>query len=495
MIPRCLALFLPIVLAAGCLVGPTYRRPATEVPAAYREQPPAATAGGVVWKAARPADAARRTPWWRVFDDAELDALMDKVVVSNQTLALAEAQYRAARAAVLGVRASLFPTVGVAGSATPSGGISTRSPGPGQAAPEITTYEIAASLGWEIDLFGRIRRSVEASVAGAMASAADLENVRLALQAEAAVDYFLLRGQDAAIQLLEKTAAGYQAELDLTENRYKQGVASGIDVSQARAQLASTRAQVADLKIARAQLEHALAVLAGRAPQGLAIAAVEFKATPPEIPAGVPSELLERRPDVAASERRLAAANAQIGVAVAGYFPTLSLNGLGGYESSALSSLFTLPERIWSLGASLAESIFAGGKRKAAYEQARAAYDGTVAQYKEAVLEAMEQVEDNLAALRLLDEESRLQAVAVTESERTLSLAKNRYLNGISSYLEVVTAQNTALSNERVAVGLLTRQLTTSVNLIKALGGGWRSSDLAAPDASPAGPAPAAARK
>jgi len=413
--------------------------------------------------------------------------LLEKVNVSNQTVALAEAQYRSARAAVVGIRSALFPTVGVGAQAAPSSGLSTRSPGPGQAAPSAASYEIAIDLGWEIDLFGRIRRGVEAGVAGALATAADLESVRLAMQAEAAADYFLLRGQDAAIQLLQKTATGYQSELGLTENRYRQGVASGIDVSQAKTQLESTLAQVADLQITRAQLDHALAVLSGRAPQEFTVAAGELGAALPEIPAGLPSELLERRPDIAAAERRVAAANAQIGVAAAGFFPTLSLTGLAGYESSALAGLFTLPNRIWSLGASLADTIFGAGKHRSAYEQARAAYDGSVAQYRETVLEAMEQVEDNLAALRLLGEEARHQAVAVTEAERTVTLAKNRYLNGISSYFEVVTAQNTALSNERVAVGLLARQLTASVNLIKALGGGWRSSDLMAPGASTAG--------
>ncbi len=486
MIPRRSALFLPILCAAGCLVGPAYRRPSAPVPPAYQEPSPAGAAGAVTWKAAQPADAARRAPWWEVFRDSDLNALLEKVNVSNQTVALAEAQYRSARAAVVGIRSELFPTVGVVGQAAPSSGLTTRSPGPGQAAPSAASYEIAVDLGWEIDLFGRIRRGVEAGVAGALATAADLESVRLAMQAEAAVDYFLLRGQDAAIQLLQKTAAGYQSELGLTENRYRQGVASGIDVSQAKTQLESTLAQVADLEITRAQLDHALAVLSGRAPQEFTVAAGDLGAALPEIPAGLPSELLERRPDIAAAERRVAAANAQIGVAVAGFFPTLNLTGLAGYESSALAGLFTLPNRIWSLGASLADTIFGAGKHRAAYEQARAAYDGSVAQYRETVLEAMEQVEDNLAALRLLGEEARHQAVAVTEAERTVTLAKNRYLNGISSYFEVVTAQNTALSNERVAVGLLARQLTASVNLIKALGGGWRSSDQAASAASPA---------
>jgi NodT family efflux transporter outer membrane factor (OMF) lipoprotein len=406
---------------------------------------------------------------------------MDKVNVSNQTLALAEAQYRFARAAVMGARSSLFPSVGVSGSATRSSGLSTMSPGAGKAAPAVMGYEVAVDLGWEVDLFGRIRRGVQAAAATAQASAADLEDVRLTIQAEAAVDYFLLRGVDAEIELLKRTVEGYRTQYELTQNRFRQGVASGIDVAQARTQLASVEAEAADLRITRAQLEHALAVLAGRAPQEFGLEAAPAAATPPAVPVVLPSDLLERRPDIAAAERRVAAANAQVGVAVAGFFPTLSLSGLGGYEQSALAGLFSLPARVWSLGASLAETVFNGGKRRSTYVQAKAAYDGTVADYRQTVLTALEQVEDNLAALRLLAEEVRFEAEAVSEAERTLALAKNRYLNGVTSYLEVVTAQNTALANELQAVGLLTRQMTASVNLIKALGGGWRVSDLAAP--------------
>jgi len=483
MIPRRLVLILPVLFAGACMVGPAYRRPAAPVPQGYKEMPKEATAAGLTWKGARPADEARRAAWWETFGDPELDALEQRVNVSNQTIAFAEAQVRAARAAVAGVRSSLFPSLGIGASATRSSGLTTASPGPGQAAPAAMSYEVAADLGWEIDLFGRVRRGVQAGVASAQASAADLESVRLTIQAEAAVDYFLLRGVDAEIELLRRTVEGYRTQYELTQNRFRQGVASGIDVAQAKTQLASTEAQVTDLGITRAQLEHALAVLAGTPPLEFALAAAPT-GTPPVVPVGLPSELLERRPDIAAAERRVAAANAQIGVAVAGFFPTLSLTGVGGYEKSALAGLFSLPARLWSLGASLAETVFDAGKLRSAYLQVRAAYDGTVADYRQTVLTALEQVEDNLAALRLLAEEARFQAEAVAEAERTLRLANNRYMNGVTSYLEVVTAQNTALANELQAVGLLTRQLTASVNLIKALGGGWRVSDLLAP-ASP----------
>jgi NodT family efflux transporter outer membrane factor (OMF) lipoprotein len=483
---------MPILFVEACLVGPTYRKPSAPVPQGYKEMPKEGTATAVTWKAAQPGDAARRAKWWEIFHDQALNELEEQVNVSNQTIALAEAQYRGARALVAGVRSSLFPAVGVGASVTRSSGLTTTSAGAGQAPVAVTAYEVPVDLGWELDLFGRIRRSVQAAIAGVQASAADLESVRLAMQAEAAVDYFLLHGVDAEIQLLQKTVAGYQTEYGLTENRYRQGVASGIDVAQAKTQLESTRAQATDLEITRAQLEHALAVLAGKPPQEFSAAAAPLGAAPPEIPVGLPSELLERRPDIAAAERHVAAANAQIGIAVAGYFPTLNLTGLAGYYGSPLASLFSLPNRIWSLGASLAETIFDAGKRRSTYRQAWAAYDATVAEYRETVLTALQQVEDNLAALRMLAQEAQYQAVAVAAAERTLSLAKNRYMNGVTSYLEVVSAQNTALANERLAVELLTRQSTASVNLIKALGGGWRSSDPAglAPPPS-AAPTPA----
>ena len=422
MSPRRIAVALPVLLAGACMVGPNYHRPPAPVPEAFKEMPKEGTSTAVSWKTAQPGEAAQRTKWWETFGDPDLNALEERVNVSNQTIAQAEAQYRAARALVAGVRSSLFPSLGVSPSAARSSGIVTSAkPASGQAAPAVTTYEVPVEAGWELDLFGQVRRSLQAQVASAVASAADLESVRLAMRAEAAADYFLLRGTDAEIQLLQKTVAGYQAELNLTENRFRQGVASGIDVAQARTQLESTRVQATDLQITRAQLEHSLAVLAGQPPAGFSMSAAPIGVAPPVIPVAVPSELLERRPDVAAAERRMAAANAQIGVAVAAYYPSVSLSGLVGYEGSAIAGLFSLPNRIWSLGASLAETIFDAGKRHAAYRQAQASYDGTVAAYRQTVLAALQDVEDNLVALRVLAEEVHYQTVAVVEAERALS--------------------------------------------------------------------------
>jgi NodT family efflux transporter outer membrane factor (OMF) lipoprotein len=455
------------------------------MPAAYKELAEKQAALGLTWKAAQPNDAAGRGKWWTLLGDPGLDDLEEMVAVSNQTIAMAEAQYRGARALVGGVRSSLFPSIGIGVSAGRSSGVTTRSPGAGQAAPAVDSFEVPVTMSWTLDIFGRIRRSVQAGLANAQASAADLEGVRLAMQAEAAMDYLALRGLDAEIDLLNRTAAGYQTALGLTENRFKQGVVSGVDVAQAKTQLDATRAQATDLSLSRAKIEHALAVLVGKPPAEFTLPPAPLRIVAPDIPAGLPSELLERRPDIAAAERRMAAANAQIGVAVAGYFPSLGLSGTAGYLDSKLAGLFSLPNRLWSLGASLFETLFNGGQRRALKEQAVAAYDAAVADYRETVLTAFAQVEDNLAALRILAEEARYQNDAVTEAELALKLANNRYGNGVTSYLEVVTAQSTALTNERLAVELLTRRLTAGVALIEALGGGWHASGPAPRDAGP----------
>ena len=476
---RYAAMFLSALFTAGCLVGPSYRRPSAPVPPAFKELMEKQAAAGVAWKTAQPNDAAGRGKWWIILGDPELNALEEEVTVSNQTIAMAEAQYRGARALVGNVRSSLFPSIGVGVSVARSSGVTTRSPGSGQAAPAVNSFEMPVDMSWQLDLFGRIRRSVQAGLANAQASAADLEGVRLALHAELALDYLMLRGLDAEIELLNRTAAGYQTALNLTENRFKQGVVSGVDVAQAKTQLDATRAQATDLGLSRAKIEHGMAVLVGKPPAEFSVPPASIHIAPPEIPVGLPSELLERRPDIAAAERRMAAANAQIGVAVAGYFPDVSLSGLAGYQGSKLSGLFSLPNRLWSLGASLFETLFNGGQRRALKQQAVAAYDAAVAEYRETVLTAFEQVEDNLAAVRILAEEARYQNDAVAEAELALKLANNRYGNGVTSYLEVVTAQSTALTNERLAVELLTRQLTAGVGLIETLGGGWNDSALA----------------
>ena len=470
---RCVAVVLAATTAA-CAVGPNYKKPAVPAPAAFKEQPVPGE-----WKQAEPKDTAARGKWWEVFGDPLLNELEEQVSVSNQTLAQAEAQYRGARAAARGARAALFPAL-TAGASVNRGISSSNRPltPPGTGSPTVNDFVAPADLTYEIDVWGRIRRSVEANVASAQASAADLESARLLLHAELAVDYFLLRGQDAEKQLLDTTAGAYEKALDLTVNRYNQGVVSGVDVAQARTQLYSTRAQAVDLSILRAQLEHAIAILVGKPPSELAIPPAPDPGKVPFIPGAVPSELLERRPDIAAAERRVASANAQVGVATAAFFPTLMLAVTGGFEAASVSKWFNWPSRFWSLGASVLGTIFDGGKRKAATEQAVANFDAAVALYRQAVLNAFLEVEDNAAALRLLAEEAALQADAVTAAEKALTLARDRYQGGITTYLEVVTAQNTALINERVSVEIATRRMTAAVNLVKALGGGWRATDL-----------------
>lgn len=470
--PRALAVGLAL-LSAGCALGPKYKRPAAPVPPAYKEQLATETTAES-WKAAEPQDAAHRGRWWEVFGDPELSALEDDVDLANQNIAQAEAAFRGARAAVRGARAELFPTVTASPSVTRShGSANSVAASSNASAATITSYQLPIDLSYEADVWGRIRRDVEGSVASAQASAADLETVRLTMQAELAVDYFQLRGLDAQIHLLEQTVAAYEKALQLTINRHGQGVASGVDVAQAETQLYTTRAQAIDLAVGRAQLEHAIAILAGKPPGDFALAPSLAAYQPPPAPVGLPSELLERRPDIAASERRMAAANAQIGVAKAAFFPRLLLSATGGYESTKLTSLFALASRYWAIGPSLAATLFDGGQRRATREAAQAAYDGAVAGYRQTVLSAFQDVEDNLAALNILASESTQQTAAVGAAERSLALSMNRYQAGITTYLEVITAQSAALTNEIAAVNTLTRRMTASVNLIKALGGGW----------------------
>jgi NodT family efflux transporter outer membrane factor (OMF) lipoprotein len=479
---RLAAVGLLAALAAACMVGPNYRRPPASAPAAFKEAPPAG------WKAAQPRDATARGKWWEVFGDPQLNALEEQVAVSNQSIAQAAAQYRAARAAAWGARAGLFPTVTAGASATRARGSSRTSAAAPSGATAPTTpaatsstsslYQVPVDFSYELDVWGRVRRLIESNVSTAQASAADLETIRLSLQAELATDYFTLRGLDAQKQLLDSTATAYQKALELTTNRYNQGVASGVDVAQAQTQLETTRAQSIDTEVQRDQLEHAIAVLTGRAPAELTLALAPIGVLPPEVPLTLPSELLERRPDVAAAERRAAAANAQIGVQQAAYYPTISLTAAAGFESSTLAKLFSWPSRFWSLGASAVETLFNGGARQAAVAQAEATYDATVAAYRQQVLTAFQEVEDSLSTLRVLEAESAQQAAAVAAAERSLKLANNRYQGGITTYLEVITAQSAALANERTAFDIQTRRMTAAVSLVKALGGGWTTAEL-----------------
>lgn len=468
---------------AACALGPDYKRPEVTVPAAFKERPAETPVPGE-WKTAQPQDDASRGRWWEVFGDPLLNDLEERVNVSNQTIAQTEARFRGARAAARGSRSALFPALTAGASAGRSLSSSNRSSSaPGAQAPTVNDFQVPLDLTYELDVWGRIRRSVEANTASAQASAADLENVRLLLRAELATDYFQLRGLDAQRALLDSAAAAYDKALELTVNRYNQGVVSGVDVAQAQTQLYATRAQAVDLAVLRAQLEHAIAILLGRPPSEFAIAPSPDAGTPPPVPVALPSELLERRPDIATSERLVASANAQVGVAAAAFFPTLVLAASGGFEAASIAKWFNWPSRFWSIGAALLGTVFDGGKRKAASAQAVANYEAAVAGYRQDVLNAFLEVEDNLAALRLLGQEAALQADAVKASERALTLAHNRYQGGITTYLEVVVAQSQALTNERVAVEIATRRMTATVNLIKALGGGWRASELPAPEA------------
>ncbi len=465
-----------LLLLAGCSVGPNYSKPSAPAPSQYKEKGPPPAANPGEWKPAEPREGEPRGKWWETFADPNLNALEEQISISNQNVAQAEGNYRAARAVARGARADFFPQVSGGGSVTRSHSASGST---AQGLPATATaYEVSGQFSWEIDIWGKVRRNVEANVAAAQASEADLENARLSFQAELASDYFSLRGVDAEKQLLDTTALAYEKALKLTTDRYNQGVVSAVDVAQAQTQLSTTRALAIDFALTRAQLEHAIAILVGKPPADLSLPVLPLTEAPPDIPVDIPSVLLERRPDVASAERQAAAANARIGVAVAAYFPTLGLSGAGGWGSSTLSKLFSVPNRFWSLGASLLETIFDGGKRRAAKEQAEALFDAAVATYRETVLESFQQVEDDLAALRILSDESVEQAQAVTAAEKSLSLAQTRYQGGITSYLEVITAQSIALANESTAVGLRVRRMTSAVDLVKAVGGGWRESDL-----------------
>ena len=458
-----------LVIFTACAVGPDYVRPKAEAPASYKE--------AAVWKVAQPQEAVVRGAWWKIFQDPQLDALEEQVNISNQNVAAAEAQYRQARALVQAARAGYFPTAAIGAAATRS----LRSSNAGNAlgtTNQVSDLLLMGTASWEPDIWGKVRRSVEASQAGAQASAADLEAIRLSTQATLAQNYFQLCTLDAQKKLLDATVAAYQKTVELTNRRYVSGVSSRADVLLAETQLKTTQAQAIDLGVLRAQLEHAIALLVGKPPSGLSIPATPLAATPVAVPFGIPSELLERRPDIAAAERRLAAANAQIGVAEAAYFPNIVLNATGGFESSHLSDWLSWPSRLWSVGLSLTETVFDAGLRSALTDQARAAYDATVASYRQTVLGGFQEVEDNLAALRILEEESRIQGEAVSAARRSVELSMNQYRAGTVSYLEVVIVQAILLANERIAIDILGRRMAASVLLIKAIGGGWSSAEL-----------------
>jgi NodT family efflux transporter outer membrane factor (OMF) lipoprotein len=459
------------LLVSGCVVGPDYSRPTAPVPSGFKEMEG--------WKQAEPRDQEIKGSWWEIYSDPVLGDLIEQVSVSNQTLAQSEAQYRQARALVAQARAAYFPVLNASGSITRSRGSGSSSANTVTLARTSTQYQVGLDASWELDLWGRVRRSVEANVANEQASAADVEAARLSLQAQLAQNYFLLRSVDAQQQIFRDSVRAFTESLKLTQNRYNAGVAARSDVVQAQTQLKTTEAQALDLDVQRAQLEHAIAVLTGKPPADFALARAPLDTAPPSIPIGLPSELLERRPDIAGAERRMASANAQIGVAKAAYFPTLSLTADGGYRSTSVSNLLGTPARFWSLGADLAQVLFDAGLRRARTEQAVALYDQTVASYRQTVLQGFQEVEDNLAALRILEQEAVVQDEAVALARQSLQLTLNQYKSGIVSYLNVLTAQTTLLAAERTAVDLRNRRLAASIGLIRALGGGWHASTLA----------------
>ena len=449
-----LGCFVSILILTGCEVGPHYARPSAPAPPAYKELP-------AEWTTAQPSDAIARGQWWEIFQDPKLNELEERINVSNQNLKAAEAQYIQARALVRQNRADYFPTI-TAGLLATRDHQSQNRPLFSQATNTYTDIALPVSASYEADIWGRVRRTVEASRSEAQASAADLEGVRLSLHAELASDYFQLCELDAEEQLLSSTVSAYEQALDLTQNRFKGGVASGVDVAQAQTQLETTRAQEIDIGVQRAQFEHAIAVLVGQPASTFTIASSPLSTLPPTIPAGLPSELLERRPDVAAG------ANANIGVAKAAYFPNVSLTTSGGFESNTITNLLSGPSGFLMAGASAVVTAFDAGRRHAVSDQAQAAYDQSVANYRETVLSAFQDVEDNLAALRILQE----------AAQNSLNQSLTRYKGGVTTYLEVITAQGLALSDERTAVQILGRRISASVLLVRALGGGWDSSTL-----------------
>jgi NodT family efflux transporter outer membrane factor (OMF) lipoprotein len=462
---------LPALLLSGCNVGPRYSRPPVPTPDAYKEAQD--------WKPAQPQDAALHGKWWELFGDPQLNALEEQVNVSNQNIAAAFASFQQARALVKEARAQYYPTLTVTPSVSRSRSSAnlTQSSGSTAGISRVSNdFDLPVDASWTPDLWGRVRNTVRSNAAAAQASAADLENTRLTAQAELAVDYYELRAQDSMQQLLDATVAAYRQSLQLNQVLLETGIGADEAVAQADVQLQSTLAQATNLGIARAQYEHAIALLVGQPASTFTIPVEPLKAQPPPIPAGVPSQLLERRPDVAANERLMAQANAQIGIAQAAYYPTLTLSATGGFQSSSVSNWLNWPSRFWSVGPSLAETLFDAGLRRATVQQYQAAYAETVANYRQTVLTAFQQVEDNLAALRILSTQVTQQDSAVNAAQKYLNLATERYQLGLDPYLDVITAQTTLLSNQQTAVSLRMQQLTDSVQLIEALGGGWDGS-------------------
>jgi NodT family efflux transporter outer membrane factor (OMF) lipoprotein len=486
------------IVASGCIVGPKYVRPDVQAPPAYKELGGDLPAGTDAWKPAQPSDAAARGQWWTIFNDPTLNTLEDQLNTGNQSIAAAMANFMAARALTRQARAQLFPTVttnpSIVATHQPSLGGGNQSSsstpatsGPQSSAPSSTStpgggtfgeYVLPLDASWAPDLWGRLNNTVRANAYAAQASAADLANVRLTLQAELAVDYYELRSQDALKRLFDETVAAYRDSLDIARVQLQAGIASDEAVAQAETQLRVTEAQDTNLEIARAQFEHAIAMLLGQPASTFSLPAEDSVVTLPAIPVALPAQLLERRPDVASAERRMAQANAQIGIATAAFFPNVTLAAGTGFQSTSFLDWLTWPSRFWSVGPALAQTLFDAGLRRATVEQYQASFNQAVANYRGTVLTAFQQVEDNLAALRILAREIQQQDTAVESAARNLRIATARYRAGIDPYLNVITAQTTLLSNQQVAVSLRRQQMAASVQLVEALGGSWNVSDM-----------------
>lgn len=496
------------VLLAACNPAPKYTKPPAPAPMGYKEAPPEYKEGNG-WKIAQPGDDKLRGKWWELYNDPQLNALEEQVVGANQTIIAAEANYRVSKALVVSARSALFPTIGTSPSyantrpsrtlqtsATAAGGTGTA--GAGSSKASINEYVLPFEASYTVDFWHRIRNQIASNAYTAQANAADIATAILSAQAELADDYFEIRSLDTQRKILDDTVGSYRQTLQLTQTLYNTGIDSDQDVAQAQTQLDTAIAQQTDLGVARATFEHAIATLIGKPPADFALPAAPFNPNPPQVPVGLPSTLLERRPDIAAAERTVASANASIGVARAAYYPNLTLSASGGFETTAFTQWFNWPSGFWSLGPTLAQTFFEGGARRALNEQAQAQYDVTVANYRQTVLTAFQAVEDNLASLRILSQEVVQQHTTVLSANHYLDLALTRYRTGVDSYLNVITAQTAVLTDRETEVGIELRQMTASVGLIEALGGGWNPASLPGmndlirkePKWSPAGPMP-----
>ena len=478
---RCSSAIAGVTLIAltGCMVGPKYVKPSAPTAPAYKEVGPDAFKEDSSWQAAHPADNALRGDWWTLFGDTQLNGLEVQVTAANQTLKAAEARFRESRAQIGINRASLAPTIGIA----PFAGGTRDSPNQPyfnttKANNGVGEIQLPVDLNYEVDVWGRVRRTISAAREETQASAGDLQTVKLSLQAELAVDYFEARSADAEEKLLNDTVKSYEEAYRITVNRFEGGISAESDVDQAKTLLEDARVQAYDVAVTRAQFEHAIAVLLGQPPESFTLAGAPLNAKPPVIPGALPSQLLERRPDISASERRVAEANDRIGIARAAYYPTISISGLAGVESTAFSNLLSASSLMWAVGPTFSQTLFDFGRRRSVSEQATASYDETVANYRQTTLTAFQQVEDNLVALRVLEREAEHQHQATRAAEAAEQIFNNRYVGGLDTYLQVVTAETTALLNERNDIDIMRRQMDASVLLVKALGGGWNVTDL-----------------